>query len=46
MRSQSVSSALRARAWQAAIAACTMYGPGRPAEPLGAQQRGEAAADQ
>ena len=34
MRAQSVSSAVRARAWQAAIAACSAYGPPRAAEAL------------
>ena len=46
MRAQSVSSAVRARAWQAAIAACSAYGPERAAERLGPLERGQAAADQ
>ena len=46
MRAQSVSPAVRARAWQAAIAACSAYGPTRAAERFGALERGEAAADQ
>ena len=46
MRAQSVSSAVRARAWQAAIAACSAYGPRAAAERLGARERREAAADQ
>ena len=47
MRAQSVSSAVRARAWQAAIAACSAYGPARAADAcLGARERREAAADE
>ena len=46
MRAQSVSAAVRARAWQAAIAACSAYGPERAAQRLGARERGEAAADE
>ena len=46
MRAQSVSSAVRARAWQAAIAACSAYGPSAPPSCLGALERRQAAADQ
>ena len=46
MRAQSVSSAVRARAWQAAIAACRAYGPRAPPSSLRALERREAAADQ
>ena len=46
MRCQSVASGVRARAWQAAIAACSWYGPMLAVELLGARQRGQAAADQ
>ena len=44
MRSQSVSAATRARAWQAAIAACSAYGPSAPGAALGALERREPAA--
>ena len=46
MRGQSVSSATRARAWQAAIAACSAYGPVVPPELLDPLDAGEPAADQ
>ena len=46
MRSQSVSSKRRARAWQAAMAACSTYGPGLPPQGLGALERRQPAANQ
>ena len=49
MRAQSVSSAVRARAWQAAIAACSAYGPRAPPSCLARARappaRGGSAAD-
>ena len=46
MRSQSVSAATRARAWQAAIAAWSVYGPSAPPVLCARVERGEAAADE
>ena len=46
MRSQSVSSAVAARAWQAAMAAWSQYGPSGRAERLAPLERGQAAPDQ
>ena len=46
IRSQSVSSATVARAWQAAIAACRAYGPTVPPSSLDPVDVGQAAPDQ
>jgi hypothetical protein len=43
MRTQSVSAAVRARAWQAAMAACSAYGPSAP---VSSSARREAASDE
>ena len=46
MRTQSVASGVAARAWQAAIAACSAYGTEPPGQRLGAVEGGQAAPDQ
>ena len=46
MRCQSVSPATRARAWQAAIAACSAYGPSAPPSRSAAFERRETAPDE